>query len=223
MALFQEKAERRIAAGVSAAAAGAAAWTPPALPWSRAASRNRPGLPAPPPEPTPEEEREAALDFIDEMVRKYVLKLRQERSARLEGRIVEADFYLRQITWLEVALDCTSDDAWAILTERRKGGHRLIDIAQSPMSRLLDEARRGHWAQCGDPPRPEHPRADLLEHDAGVGIEPPETIKAAHELTQKEQARLYEERHARDAREQIEWEAEARQDYERRRASDTRP
>ena len=221
--LFQEKADSRIAAGIGAVAAESAAWSPPAQPWSRAASRNprgRRSLPAPPPEPSPEQQRRATSDFIDEMLRKYLLKLGQERRARLGGRVIEADFYLRQMTWMEVALDCTSDDAWAILTEKRKSGHLIGDIAQSPMSRLLDKARRLFWAQSGDPPRPEHPRAELLEHDGGLGTEPPEVLKSGpNELSHKEQERIYEERHARHAREQVEWEAEARRDYERRRAS----
>jgi hypothetical protein len=220
LAAFEETKAHRLSAGLSAVAAESASWSPKPAPWSRARSRARPPSHPPAPEPSPERALSERREFVREIGRKYLLKIRQERRCRLDGRIVEADFYLRQITWLEVVLDCTSEDAWTFLSELRVEGRHLIQIAQTPMARLLQAARRRFWASCGDPPRPEHLRPDLLQDHGRFSTEPGETLSAAHPLSHQDQIRLYEERHARDAEEQVEWEAQARRDYEERRERD---
>jgi hypothetical protein len=94
--------------------------------------------------------------FADGILRKYRLKIAQERIARLEGRIVEADYYVRQLTWLEVALDL-GGNADLLLHDLKRGGAEVGDIVATPMSLLLDSARRQVWAERGEPERPPSP------------------------------------------------------------------
>jgi hypothetical protein len=106
-----------------------------------------PASAAPEPEPDPTEAERAEADKVMEellqiLARKYFSKLEQERRARLEGRIAEADLDVRQITCLEVSLDMVSGDGMAILRDFRCRGFDLLDIAETPMSKLLDQARR---------------------------------------------------------------------------------
>ena len=76
---------------------------------------------------------------------------RSRRSARRawRGEVVAADFYLRQVTFLEVAFDMMSEglglDGWELLGDLRRGGHRITEIAETPMSRMLDDKRRELW------------------------------------------------------------------------------
>jgi hypothetical protein len=152
MALAAEKGRHRLAAGFDAAV--------------RKDSRSLAGgspAPARPEDDAPEESDNRAL--LDTLIRKYLIKLEEERAARLEGAIVEADFCVRQITWLEVALDLASGDGLKLLRDYRCGDHHLIDIAETPMSQLLDAARRDHWLAAGDPPRPgARDRRLLVDH-----------------------------------------------------------
>jgi hypothetical protein len=209
MALAAEKGRHRLAAGISAAIEADA----------------RPDLvkaaPPPPDEPATQAEDDRAC--LETLIRKYMIKLQQEREARIEGRITEADHCLRQITWLEVAVDMTSGDGFKVLRDYRCGDYHLIDMAETPMARLLDAARRDHWAAAGDPPRPEHPIRRLLVDQGRFSTEPTEYTVGGIELSPEEQRARFEEQHARDAAAQVEWEAEARRDYERRRESEACP
>lgn len=90
------------------------------------------------------------------------------------------------------------------------------------MSRLLGEARRRAWAAMGDPPRPEHPPRDRLHDHGRFSTEPSEFAWGGRKESLDEQKQAFEEQHARDAAEQIAWEAEARQDYERRRSTESK-
>jgi hypothetical protein len=210
MALAAEKGRHRLAAGLGALAREDAADRPPA-----------PAAEIAPPDPRfagIPQDMLAELELTGEIIAKYLLKLQAERRCRLEGRIAEADFYLRQITVLEVALDTVSGQGMALLRDIRLGGHDLLRLAETEMSRRLDEARRAHWQACGDPPRPEYPPRHLLvEHD-GFATEP---LPVAHVLMPGHEERhlRQEERFARDAADQIVWEARARQDFEDRRAA----
>ncbi|MEA3014842.1 MAG: hypothetical protein QOD42_3387 [Sphingomonadales bacterium] len=160
------------------------------------------------------------LEFFKVLFGKYLGKLGQERQARLDGRIAEADFHVRQITCLEVSLDMVSGDGMKIMREFRCHGHDLLHIAETDMSRLLDGARRLHWDAAGDPPRPEYPPRHLLVEHEGFSTEPLECIYGGVVPSAREQRRTFDERHARDAKAQVEWEAEARRDYERRREAE---
>ena len=235
MAIAADERSRRLVEGLGAVAAEQAGWRPPAAPWSRAATRNPPldfqgrgtarsAVEGPaaegPSAPLTPEEEEARWLWLDRLVGKYRIKLEQERAARLAGEIVAADFYLRQLTHIEVLIDLMGTDGFGILIEHRERGTLLIDIAETPMSRLLDAARRAKWAEQGDPPRPAPIPRDLLTDHGRFSTEPQEGTWGGLELSHEEQLSALEERHRQAADEQVEWEACARREYERRRASD---
>lgn len=139
LAIAADERRRRLAEGLRAVAAEDKARTLGPAPWSAAAARNpaaRWGRGEAPSPPEPEETDEQRHEWLHWILRKYLIKVRQERTARLEGKIVEADWYLRQATWLEVALDMTSGDGFELLRDFREQGCDLIDIAETPMSRL---------------------------------------------------------------------------------------
>jgi hypothetical protein len=109
-----------------------------------------------------------------------VIKIRQERTARLAGRIAEADFYLRQISFFEVALDLSTGDAIGQLAMLRKDGVSLMLIADTEATRMLDRTRRKAWIELalergdaeGSPPEAGE-GTDPLHHPAG-GPPPPQ-------------------------------------------------
>ena len=47
---------------------------------------------------------ETKMAMVEDLTRRFMAKVQQEREARLAGQIVAADFYLRQVTAIEVAL-----------------------------------------------------------------------------------------------------------------------
>lgn len=222
MAMAAEEKTRRLAAGLSAVTAPAAHWRPSEPAWGRAASRAGRRLPAAEPaELSEEQKKQVQLQLLGALLRNYLLKLKAERRVRLEGRIAEADLYVRQLTMLEVALDGISGDGMTLLRDVRLGGFPLVQVAETPMSRLLDAARREHWAACGDPPRPEHPPRHLLkEQEGGLGTEPLPATRGGLPESHEEQRRAFDDQHAVDAAAHVAWEAEARRDFERRRDSD---
>jgi len=192
--------------------------------------------PAAPPAPAPaaaaDDAGEVRRELLAAILRNYMLKLGAERRSRLEGRIVQADYYVRQLTMLEVALDLVSGDGMAVLRDARRDGHALLDIAETPMSRLLDRIRRRHWEECGDPPRPEYPPRHLIEEHDGLATESVECARGGLARSMDDQWRAFEAQHALDAAAQVEWEARARlaweaseqgpgacRDHERRRES----
>lgn len=218
LAMAADERSRRLAEGVRAVAAEQAGWRPPDPPWAAAASR-RSTPPPPPPAPDEAESEEEAFAWLEQLVGKYAMKVGQERTARLAGKIVAADYYLRQLTWIEVAIDLIGTGGVNVLAEFRHRDHHLIAIAETPFSRLLDEARRIKWAELGAPPRPEHPpRRYLVQHD-GYATEPNEYTGGGRPGTDEEQLAAFKEQHRRDAEAQIAWEAEALEDYERRTAA----
>ncbi len=81
---------------------------------------------------------------------KFVIKLRQERAARLAGRIAEADFYLRQISFFEVAIELANEDLFAAFEQLRCGDYDLLDIAETDSSRFFDAARKVVWQAIGE-------------------------------------------------------------------------
>ena len=66
-------------------------------------ARGRRNMPPPPPLSEAEED-EIAEQSVESIIRKYLLKVIAEREAREQGRIVAADFYVRQLTFIEVML-----------------------------------------------------------------------------------------------------------------------
>jgi hypothetical protein len=235
MAIAQQNGTMKIASGIADAAARNAQLTPP--------SRLRRHDPAPE-EPAWSDDQQ--WDFIQVIGNRFLAKVEQEREARLDGRIVAADFYLRQITYLEVLFDLGATEmgweAQQALRELRRGGHPPLSIVTTPFDAMLDEKRREYWESQGDPPRPVHPPAgDVVEHndgpwgtrEHGFSIAAEKTsygalTTPADGYTPERWAKMtmIEQRIARDveweraAAEQVRWEAKARQDYDERRASD---
>ena len=82
----------------------------------------------------------------------------------MAGRIVEADFYVRQLTVLELALDGAGDVKKLIALLSSGDPGRPLDIVATPMSLLLDKHRRDCWREQGEPDR--FPLPDLGRHDA---------------------------------------------------------
>jgi hypothetical protein len=110
-----------------------------------------------------EEADEAEIEaFLEDLLKRYLIKLRAERRTRLEGRIVEADFYVRQLTCIELMLDIGGRTA-AVLELFHRQGLDPIGIAATPGSTLLERARRAFWLEKGEADRP--PPAPLGRHD----------------------------------------------------------
>jgi hypothetical protein len=199
------------------------------------ARRPQRGQTPPPPEPEPEQEQDDTafrMELVERLVAKWQRKVGQEREARLAGEVVSADFYLRQITALEVAFDLMidgqGDRGWTMLMEARRGTRNMLEIADTYMARVLDQARRDHWAAMDEPGRPLlWPERYLIGSRAGdVRTEPMENLgkcsrpaagidpEAWHLMSTEEQRRIYDEQHKRDAAEQIEWERSAHEAWE---------
>jgi hypothetical protein len=140
----------------------------PARRGGRARGAWAPPPPPPPPEPS-EDERWA--EFQDTILTKYLLKLDGEREARLAGRIVEADFCVRQLTWIEVALDLAGlgGKAADLLKGLARGKRNVRDIAATPVSLLLDDLRRAYWAEEAGPERPPLPPLGQHDDEAAIG------------------------------------------------------
>jgi hypothetical protein len=174
----------------------------------------------------PEEEgmsEDGKIEILARLITKFTGKVARERAARIGGRIVEADFYLRQITCLEISFDLLAEgqgmDAWQAIARCRRGGHGILEIGDTVMSRLLDDARREQWAKMGEPARPEHPPARFLVDHGTHRTEAAECLGKAspplpgHDpevwaaMSYDEQKAAQVEQHRRDAEEQVEWEA----------------
>ncbi len=107
-----------------------------------------------PPIEEPVDEEEGIALFAN-IYQKYVLKVEQEREARLAGEVVDADFTLRQLTCIEVMLDLMAStlrkDAWEMIRAARMGEYGIIQIAETDLSRCLGEARREMWELMARP------------------------------------------------------------------------
>lgn len=118
-----------------------------------------------------EEAERLKAQLFDGILRKYQLKLIAERRARLEGRIVEADFYVRQLTYIEVMLDLggqgmAAHDVLGVWSKLTPQGMLSVEAAATPMSLLLDKVRRHIWREKGEPDRMDLP--PLGEQRSGV-------------------------------------------------------
>ena len=220
IAIAKQNGTMRIARGVADAAARSAYLNP------RSGLRGHP----PPDEAEEEVSEEQKLELLERVAAKFMKKVAIERQSRLAGDIVAADFYLRQITFLEVMFDLASEklgwNAGDVLRELRRGSHELPLIVSTSFSDLLDASRREWWEKEGDPERPPHPDIRFLErhsspegdyatnvdqHTYGKMTPPargytPEQWKA---MSFNEQQAARAAQFAADAAAQIEWEARA--------------
>jgi hypothetical protein len=165
--------------------------------------------PVRPPEPeAPEDEDEAWQELCDGIFAIYLKKLQQERKERLNGRIVAADFYVRQLIWVEVMLDLAGygEQAFARLRGLTRGDLEAGDIVATPVSILLDHLRRAFWAELDGLERPPLPALGLRPAaDATAGATP-----EWEGIMTPEKRAADERQQALQAEAQMLWEAKAR-------------
>lgn len=152
---------------------------------------------------TPEEAKEEE-DWLNEVFKRYLAKVRAERWYRLTGRVVAADFTLRQLTHIELILDCGGLGMRLIdrLTTREDPGvSGPVQIFASPLSYKLDTFRRAVWEESGEPERPALTFSD---------VEPDNSVSGSEASEERHKARLAAEQRIAEA--QREWEAAARED-----------
>ena len=117
MAIANQNGAMKLATGVADAASRNAHLAPP----SRLQGQE-------PDDDTPDMNDDEKLQLIENLFYKWLGKVEQEREARLNGQVVAADFYLRQVTFFEVAFDLMTEgfgqDGWQVLSDLRRGGHR---------------------------------------------------------------------------------------------------
>jgi hypothetical protein len=139
---------------------------------------------------------------LDSMFTRYAAKVRSERQLRLEGRIVAADYTLRQLTHIELVLaNAGMSEALLGLLTRRYDQHGPVEEFAHPMTAKLDALRRKAWAESGEPERPPLP---LYARSPGSG-----TVSGP-DWDERQRAQRDAER--RMAAAQVEWEAAARPD-----------
>lgn len=221
IAIAEKNGAMRIATGVADAAARNT--------WLDKRSALRGLEPSEPEEP--EMSDDTKLELIDSICRKYFGKARQEREARLAGEIVAADFYLRQMTVIEVGLDLAASNlgvsGFDMLKSLQRDGHGWLHIAETPFSRALDEERRRQWGLIDEPERPEPTPRRYLENHGDYSLEPSWSeygalTTPAEGFTQEQWAAMSMDEQAlarkaewdRAAKAQVEWEAKARREYE---------
>jgi hypothetical protein len=227
MEIASDERSRRLAEGLRAIAEEQAGWRPADPPWAKPATRGRPtsdararAAAAEPPRfadgpldeygYTPEERYK--LEGLQAVFDHYMQRIGMERQARLEGRIVEADFYVRQITFLEISIHLLNGgggrESMRAFQKLRHGGHHVVDIAQTVTSEMLDEARRMKWAQLGEPSRPAPLRPDQMIEAGEIKLLSPEChLQGGADYD--ERRRALDEACERAAREQVEWEEQA--------------
>jgi hypothetical protein len=177
-------------------------------------------------------------ELVAGIASKFMRKVAREREARLAGEVVAADFYLRQITVLEVMFDLTATrlgfDPHDVLRDLRRGRHGLVDIAATGLSDWLDASRRRWWAEEGEPERPSHPDVRFLKPQrsaeggyatqedmyAGPWSGPPPGVDEEQwkTLDRPEQERRIAAIRAQLEHEQADWERRAREAWEASRA-----
>jgi hypothetical protein len=191
----------------------------------RAGGRGSGGAPAPgESEPDPGFERRprrSREEIVEGIFNKYFLKVRAEREARLAGRIAAADYYVRQLTYIEIVLEL-GGQARELLDALRRGGRTVFDIVATPMSVLLDRIRREAWAEADEPERP--PLPALGEHDGEVSTGIPNWYTAERDGDYFDWQTRQREQEQLAAEAQRAWEEKARADaaaWRRRVANDT--
>jgi hypothetical protein len=155
--------------------------------------------------------RAEAEAFWAELSRRYWRKLKDERRSRLDGRVIEADFYVRQLTFIEIVFDL-GGRAQDLLDGLRSGGVGPLDIVATPGSALLEKVRRAFWAEKGEADRPSP--APLGDHDARRGIGGRTWYKAERDGDYEAWWRRQGEQRRLGAEAQAAWEERARAEAE---------
>ncbi|HEX8644286.1 MAG TPA: hypothetical protein VF702_10285 [Allosphingosinicella sp.] len=221
MAIAAGERSSRIAEAVRAAAAQKDARPSPSPPWAKAMTRQPAPVPAAPrrgpgrPGGIRTDWRGRDEDvpvLIDVLLRKYWLKLGEERAARLEGRIVAADFCVRQLSWIEVAIDLVGGGLMETFADLRVGRFDLAEVAATEASLLLDELRRAKWREAGEPERPQRLPSGYFRDRGGwyTQQEPDAPEDEATSEAREAARRETEARRAGEAEAHVRWEAQAR-------------
>jgi len=229
MAIAKANGSMKIAAGVADAAARNAQMAAP----SRLRGHE--------PDPDVTMADDEKWDMLTAIGTKFMRKVAAERQARLAGQIVAADFYLRQVTMMEVMFDLTATslgfDPHETLRELQRGPIHSREIVSTPFSDWLDRVRRAWWQSEGDPDRPEYPDLRFLvthrtsegecstyadQNATGATTTPARgyTQEQWAELTGDEQRAARQRQFAEDAEAQLTWEAEAHRDFEARSSTE---
>ena len=109
-----------------------------------------------------EEIADAAATWADRLSKLYAARIRQERQNRLAGNIPAADFYLRQLTHMEVLLELGRGAKFLLLladggADERPGSSSEGHVYATETTEKLDALRREAWAKAGEPDRPIFP------------------------------------------------------------------
>jgi hypothetical protein len=155
--------------------------------------------------------RAEAEAFWAALSRRYWRKLKDERRCRLGGRIVEADFYVRQLTFIEIVFDL-GGRAQELLEGLRSGGVGPLDIVATPGAALLEKVRRAFWAEKGEADRPSP--APLGDHDDARGTGGRTWYNAARDGDYEAWCRRRDEQRRLGAEAQAAWEERARGEAE---------
>lgn len=198
-AISQERGTLRLANSLRTAKADPA--PPPAEPPPAA-----PGL-----DPAEERERMAA---VERLFQHYRDRLQMEREARLAGEVVAADFYVRQITAFEIYIDALVGDNMVLkrLWQLSLEGDRVMDVAETTMSRLLDQARREKWAELAEPRRPPPLEPGQMIERNGYRLFRQESFSAGRDGRYVDWVAAQEAEYAAAARAQVEWEEQNRRE-----------
>jgi hypothetical protein len=180
-----------------------------------------PEPPAPPRAPglDPEEEREG-MRALETLFGYYRDRLQLEREARLAGRVVEADFFVRQVTAFEVYMEALVGETQVLkrIWELSIDGDPVLDVAETTMSRLLDTARREKWAELAEPRRPSSLEPGQMRERDGYRLFRSEVDVPRDGMKYADWVAAREAEYAAAARAQVEWEEQNRREAEEWRA-----
>jgi hypothetical protein len=149
-------------------------------------------------------------DLLQPLMDKYLGKLKEERSCRLEGRIVEADFCVRQLTAIEIMLDLAGGADELIDRWRLPNDMHMIEVAATPMSVLLAGIRRDYWAEQGEPERPGLPPLGIVRDGVARGED--FNFNAGRDGDYRDWRRRQDEKRRHAAEAQKAWEEKAKAD-----------
>lgn len=199
--------------------------------------------PEPQPEPDPGMNEDELWEACVRVAAKFLKKVAAERRARLAGEITAADFFLRQITALEVTFDLAAHScgmsAWEAINQVRLAGETVYTIAETEFSQWLDRARRKMWADEAAPERPQYPprhylaeamssegdrvMTEPLHNGTGACTTPARgyTKEEWAALPKDEQRAALQRQFEEDSAEQVQWELRAIAEHKEQSHRDT--
>ena len=149
-------------------------------------------------------------EWLDRLSWMYGKRIGQERKARLEGNVVAADFYLRQLTHMEVLLELGGGGKHLLWWANGGNGsgedppfNSGVHITATQLTENLDALRREAWAELEEPDRPKLlGNREPMNHAMWGGPD------------RAERERLLQDARERAARAQREWEQAVRDQAE---------